>query len=106
MCKSQAALATAVGWVGISGLGSFISRSVWASYTLPHYGGKDEEAGSWLLDSLRAALARRGAERFEALPRTDTERLGSAVRTIELKSSRFKELSTQVRSHIILNARI
>lgn len=49
----------------------------------------------WVLDSLRAQLARGGADRFDALPRTDAERLGSAVRTIELKSSRFRELSTQ-----------
>jgi SpoVK/Ycf46/Vps4 family AAA+-type ATPase len=101
VAQGVAAAVAAMLWVGLSQFWDFVSRSVWATYILPL--GRDEQAGTWILDALRAQLARGGADRLDALPKTDTERLGSAVRTIELRSSRFAELSTQ---HFPLEAKI
>lgn len=93
IAQGVAAAGAAIAWIALSRLWEFIDRSVWATYVLPV--GRDEDAGTWILDALRAQLAQSGADRLDALPRTDVERLESAVRTIELKSSRFVELSTQ-----------
>ncbi len=101
IAQGAATAGAAVVWVALSQLWDFVDRSIWATYVLPV--GRDEDAGTWVIDALRAQLARSGADRLDALPRTDIERLESAVRTIELKSSRFAELSTQ---HLPLEPKI
>lgn len=101
IAQGAATAGAAVVWVVLSQLWDFVDRSVWATYVLPV--GRDEDAGTWVIDALRAQLARGGADRLDALPRTDIERLESAVRTIELKSSRFAGLSTQ---HLPLEPKI